>query len=121
MAAKDGSTPLMVAAGFGARRGGDEEVIEKAGRADPVDVMKLFVGAGANVNATNDPGNTALHYAALTGSARGVEFLAANGAHARREEQAGEDAARPRKCERPGGGGPSPSQHSRDKLSTTEA
>jgi len=80
LAAKDGSTPLMVAAGFGARRGGDEEVTEKAGRADPVEVMKLFVAAGAKVNATNDPGNTALHYAALNGSARGVEFLAASGA-----------------------------------------
>jgi uncharacterized protein len=80
LAAKDGSTPLMVAAGFGARRGGDEEVTDKAGRADPVEVMRLFVAAGANVNATNDPGNTALHYAALNGSTRGVEFLAANGA-----------------------------------------
>ena len=70
----------MVAAGFGARRGGDEEVTEKAGRADPVDAMKLFVAAGAKVNAANEAGNTALHYAALTGSARGVEFLAASGA-----------------------------------------
>jgi len=80
LAAKDGSTPLMVAAGFGARRGGDEEVTEKAGRADPVEAMKLFLAAGAKVNAANDSGNTALHYAALSGSARGVEFLAANGA-----------------------------------------
>ena len=80
VAAKDGSTPLMVAAGFGARRGGDEEVTEKAGRADPVDAMKLFVAAGAQVNAANEAGNTALHYAALTGSSRGVEFLAASGA-----------------------------------------
>lgn len=80
LAAKDGSTPLMVAAGFGARRGGDEEITEKAGRADPVEAMKLFVAAGAKVNAVNDAGNTALHYAALTGSARGVEFLSASGA-----------------------------------------
>jgi ankyrin repeat protein len=55
-------------------------VTEKAGRADPVEAMKLFVAAGAKVNAANDSGNTALHYAALNGSARGVEFLAANGA-----------------------------------------
>jgi uncharacterized protein len=80
LAAKDGSTPLMVAAGFGARRGGDEEVTEKAGRADPVDAMKLFVASGAKVNAANEAGNTALHYAALNGSARGIEFLAASGA-----------------------------------------
>jgi len=81
VAAKDGSTPLMVAAGFGARRGGDEDVIEKAGRADPVEAMKLVVAAGANVAAVHEmTGNTALHYAALTGSARAVEYLAASGA-----------------------------------------
>jgi ankyrin repeat protein len=81
VAAEDGSTPLMVAAGFGARRGGNEEdVVEKAGRADPLDAIKLYVGAGAKVNAANQAGNTALHYAALTGSARSVEYLAANGA-----------------------------------------
>jgi hypothetical protein len=39
----------------------------------------MFVEAGAKVNAVNDSGNTAIHYAALTGSARIVEFLAANG------------------------------------------
>ena len=77
---KDGSTPLMVASGFGARRASDEDVVEKAGRADPLDAAKMFVEAGAKVNAVNDAGNTALHYAALTGAARIVEFLAANGA-----------------------------------------
>jgi uncharacterized protein len=80
VATKDGSTPLMAAAGFGARRGGDEEIADKAGRADPLDAVKMFVDAGAQVNAVNDTGNTALHYAALNGSARIVEFLAANGA-----------------------------------------
>jgi ankyrin repeat protein len=78
--AKDGTTPLMIAAGFGARRGGDEDISEKPGRADPVEAMRLFVKAGANVNAANETGNTALHYAALTGSARAVEFLASSGA-----------------------------------------
>ena len=100
MAAKDGSTPLMVAAGFGARRGGDEEVIEKAGRADPLDAMKMFVAAGAKVNAANDAGNTALHYAALNGSRAGRRVPRRQRRHARREEQAGEDAARTRKRER---------------------
>jgi ankyrin repeat protein len=77
---KDGSTPLMAASGFGARRGNDEDIVEKAGKADPLEAVKMFVAAGAKVNAVNDSGNTALHYAALTGSARIVEFLAANGA-----------------------------------------
>jgi uncharacterized protein len=77
---KDGSTVLMVASGFGVRRGGDEEIADKAGRADPLDAVKMFVDAGADVNASNDSGNTAVHYAAQTGAARIVEFLAANGA-----------------------------------------
>jgi uncharacterized protein len=42
--------------------------------------VKMFVEAGAQVNAVNDTGSTALHYAALTGAVRIVEFLAANGA-----------------------------------------
>jgi ankyrin repeat protein len=77
---KDGSTPLMVASGLGARRGGDEEVTEAEGRADPLDAIKLFLQAGADVNSANVTGNTALHYAAQTGANRIVEFLAANGA-----------------------------------------
>jgi ankyrin repeat protein len=77
---KDGSTPLMVASGLGARRGGDEEVTEAEGRADPLDAITLFLQAGADVNTANAIGNTALHYAAQTGANRIVEFLAANGA-----------------------------------------
>jgi ankyrin repeat protein len=77
---KDGSTPLMVASGLGARRGGDEEVTEAEGRADPLDAIKLFLNAGADVNSANALGNTALHYAAQTGANRIVEFLAASGA-----------------------------------------
>ena len=56
VAVKDGSTPLMVASGLGARRGGDEEIVEKTGRADPLDAVKLFVDAGAKVGAANDAG-----------------------------------------------------------------
>ena len=40
MAIKDGSTPVMAAAGLGAPRGGDEEVTEAGDRNDPVDVLK---------------------------------------------------------------------------------
>jgi ankyrin repeat protein len=80
IATNDGSTPLMVAAGLGARRGGEEDVVEKAGRADPVDAARLFVEAGADVNARTEAGNTAMHYAAQTGANRMVEFLASHGA-----------------------------------------
>lgn len=78
---KDGSTPLMVAAGMGARRvASDEDVIEKAGTADPLEAAKLFVEAGADVNVQNDLGNTALHYAAQSGLTRIVEYLVSKGA-----------------------------------------
>jgi ankyrin repeat protein len=81
LAIADNSTPLMVASGLGARpRGGEEDVVEKPGRADPVDVIKLFVEAGADIDAINDLGNTALHYAAQTGATRIVEYLASKGA-----------------------------------------
>ena len=81
LATKDGSTPLMMASGLGAPRGGDEEVTEAGDRADPLDLAKAFVEAGAEVNAVHDTsGNTALHYAAQRGADRIVEFLLAKGA-----------------------------------------
>lgn len=79
-AIKDGSTPVMAAAGLGAPRGGDEEVTEAGDRNDPVDVLKVLVGKGADVNAVNDAGMTALHYAAQRGSDRIIQYLAEQGA-----------------------------------------
>jgi ankyrin repeat protein len=80
VAIKDGSTPMMAAAGLGAPRGGDEEVTEAGDRNDPIDVMKVLLAKGADVNAANDAGMTPLHYAAARGSDRIVEFLAGQGA-----------------------------------------
>jgi ankyrin repeat protein len=77
---KDGSTPLMAAAGLGAPRGGDEEVTEAGDRNDPIDVMKALIDKGADVNLANDAGMTPLHYAAQRGSDRIIEFLASKGA-----------------------------------------
>jgi uncharacterized protein len=80
LAIKDGSTPLMAAAGLGAPRGGDEEVTEAGDRNDPVDVMKALVEKGANVNAANDAGMTPMHYAVQRGVDRIIEYLASKGA-----------------------------------------
>jgi ankyrin repeat protein len=80
LALKDGSTPLMAAAGLGAPRGGDEEVTEAGDRNDPVDVMKVLVEKGADVNAANDLGMTPMHYAVQRGADRIVEYLASKGA-----------------------------------------
>ena len=80
MAIGDGSAPVMAAAGLGAPRGGDEEVTEAGDRNDPVDVLKALVEKGADVNAVNDAGMTALHYAAQRGSDRIIQYLSAQGA-----------------------------------------
>jgi ankyrin repeat protein len=80
LALKDGSTPLMAAAGLGAPRGGDEEVTEAGDRNDPVDVMKVLVEKGADVNAANDLGMTPMHYAVQRGADRIIEYLASKGA-----------------------------------------
>jgi ankyrin repeat protein len=80
LAIKDGSTPVMAASGLGAPRGGDEEVTEAGDRNDPVDVLKVLVAGGADVNAVNDAGMTALHYAAQRGSDRIIQYLAEQGA-----------------------------------------
>jgi hypothetical protein len=110
----------MVAAGFGARRGGDEEVTEKAG-APTRWKHEAVRGRGCESERDERPRNTALHYAALNGSARGVEFLAASGAALDVKKQAGQDAARPRQRKRPAAAALRTSQHSCNELSATKA
>ena len=95
-AIKDGSTPLMAAAGLGAPRGGDEEVTEAGDRNDPIDVMKVLIAKGANVNAANDAGMTPLHYAAQRGVGSHHRIPRQPGGAIRREEQAGTFAVRAR-------------------------
>jgi ankyrin repeat protein len=89
----DGSTPLMAAAGLGAPRGGDEEVTEAGDRNDPVDVMKVLVDKGADVNAVNDLGMTAAHYAVQRGAEKIVEYLASKGARFDIKNKQGRTAA----------------------------
>jgi len=77
IATRDHTTPLMALAGVGYFEGfihdfGTEE--------ESVEGMKLLVGLGAQVNAVNDSGVSALHGAAQKNFVKGIEFLAANGA-----------------------------------------
>jgi ankyrin repeat protein len=47
---------------------------------DAIEAIKMLIGLGVDVNATNDLGQTALHFAAQKGSEKVIEFLAENGA-----------------------------------------
>lgn len=85
----DHTTPLMVAAGMGAPLAATEDTLTGTDKGDPLDAIKLFVQAGADVNAGNDLGFTAIHYAAQTGRDRIVEFLAAKGANLDVKNKAG--------------------------------
>jgi len=80
LAIKNGGTPLMLAAGGGPPRAQEDEVVDKTGRADPVEVIKMILDAGADINAVNDQQNTALHLAALRGNDKVVQYLAGRGA-----------------------------------------
>ena len=93
LALTDGSTALMAAAGLGAPRGGDEEVTEAGDRNDPVDVMKVLVEKGADVNAVNDLGMTPMHYAVQRGVDRIIEYLAGKGARFDVKNKQGRTAA----------------------------
>ncbi len=53
---------------------------EAGDRNDPVDVMKVLVDKGADVNAANDAGMTPMHYAVQRGVDRIIEYLASKGA-----------------------------------------
>ena len=75
----DGTTPLMVAAGLGRStytprepRGARSPGAERA--------VELLVAAGADVNAVNEAGFTALHGAAFRGLNEVLEYLVAQGA-----------------------------------------
>jgi ankyrin repeat protein len=76
-ASNDHTTPLIAAAtGQGARFAGGDE------RPEPefVEAIKLCLEAGADVNATNDRGDSPMHAAAQRGADLIVEFLADHGA-----------------------------------------
>jgi ankyrin repeat protein len=71
----DGNTPLMAASGFGWKYG-DSQIPEQAA----LEAVKLCVELGADVNATNTSGETALHGAALRGADQIARYLVDKGA-----------------------------------------
>jgi ankyrin len=107
---KDGTTPLMVAAGSGYSRGTGTEAFIKDRRdfsyynTEPVAiattipteeerqavaVVKLIVEFGGDVNAQNSVGDTALHAASQLGMNSLIQFLADSGANLNATNKAG--------------------------------
>jgi ankyrin repeat protein len=91
------ATPLMMAVGFGQI----EIRLPPENRA--LDAVQVAVKAGANVNAANEAGQTALHVAATLGKTTIVQFLAESGAKLDAKDKQGrtplnlaEDPKRPR-------------------------
>lgn len=73
---KENTTPLMAAAGIGTRSPGED-----AGLLDEVDeTLAYLLDLGADVNAVDDRGETAMHGAAYKNAPGAVELLAARGA-----------------------------------------
>jgi ankyrin repeat protein len=72
----DGATPLMAAAGLGCLAPDEESGTE----AECVEAVKYLLTLGANVNAVDRNGETAMHGAAYKSLPKVVQFLAENGA-----------------------------------------
>jgi ankyrin repeat protein len=79
-AGKNGSTPLMSAAQSGVVGAGGTSGEQAAPEEDLIAAIKLCMEYGADINAADATGQTALHLAASKGSDRIVEYLAKHGA-----------------------------------------
>ena len=73
----DHCTPLLAAAGVGVLSDGDESAGTED---DAIAAVALLLELGANINAVDDLGKTAMHGAAFKSWARLVQFLADHGA-----------------------------------------
>jgi uncharacterized protein len=74
---KNGTTALMLAAGLG--RGTGAFTKDVGTEADLLESVKLCVDRGVDVNAVNDAGQTAMHFAVQSGDSL-VKYLAQHGA-----------------------------------------
>lgn len=72
----DGVTPIIAAAGIGTLAAGEVAGTEE----EVVEVLEWLVKIGADVNAVDQNGETAMHAAAYKNLPKAVEFLASHGA-----------------------------------------
>ncbi len=78
---KNGTSLLGVAAGLGWRDGGGAlPVYDRGSESDAIEVIKMALANGADMNAGNDVGDTAMHGAAIRGADEIIRFLASHGA-----------------------------------------
>jgi ankyrin repeat protein len=85
--ARDGSTPLMVAAGQAWR-----ESHSLGTEGESIAIIRQFLERGLDINDRNAAGETALHGAAARGADAVVRFLAANGASLTAKDRANRTA-----------------------------
>jgi ankyrin repeat protein len=72
----DNSTPLMAAAGLGTRSPGEDAGTES----EVIEAMQVALDLGADLNAVDNNGETAMHGAAYKNLPGAVQFLADKGA-----------------------------------------
>jgi len=78
---KNGTTLLIVAAGIGWRDGGGAlPVYDEGSESDAIEVIRMSLDHGADINGANDLGDTAMHGAAVRGADEIIRFLASHGA-----------------------------------------
>jgi hypothetical protein len=96
LASDSGVTPLMVATGLTqvqgprARRGDVSQFYSNWGPVDSLEVVTFLIALGADVNAANPSGQTALHGAAYTGADAVVRLLVQNGAKLNAQDAQGQ-------------------------------
>ena len=81
----DRTTSLMAVAGVGWH-----EPISRGRESDAIQALELLLAQGADVDAANQTGHTALHGATLRGSTAMIQFLVDHGANARAKNAKGQ-------------------------------
>jgi|SRR5579871_3753633 len=86
----NGTTALLLAAGAGSFRGGRRVVPFVETPAQISEAVQAALEAGDDINAVDETGNTALHYAATIGNDAAVQFLADHGAQMNAKNKRGQ-------------------------------